>query len=126
MSHDEGKRGGKKREGRKATTAVECVNRSAACQTGEIILPDIGEASAECCPVLGGAGGSPGQNCENEQRWRKNMTCKAVLEEMGLFSLEDIQKRGDERTPNAYRVSAERMGTKACNGGSEQCSNTES
>lgn len=29
------------------------------------------------------------------------MTCKAVLEEMGLFSLEDIQKRGDERTPNA-------------------------
>lgn len=29
------------------------------------------------------------------------MTCKAMLEEMGLFSLEDAQKRGDEWTPNA-------------------------
>lgn len=41
-----GERRKKEREGRKATTAVECVNRRAACQTGAIILPDIGEASA--------------------------------------------------------------------------------
>lgn len=81
------------KEKEKATTAVECINRSAACQTKEIILLDIGKASAR---KLSSAGGSPGESCENEQRCRKNMTCKDSLKEMGLFSLENTQERCDE------------------------------
>ena len=51
----------------------------------------------EHCPVLGGAGRSPGEeSSENEQRCRKNMTCKDRLEETGLFSLENTGERHEE------------------------------
>lgn len=71
---------------------MERVNRSAECQTWEIVLLDVGEH----CPVLGGAG-------ENEQRCRKNMTCKDSWKETGLFSLEDAGDRREEQSDAPQR-----------------------
>lgn len=47
----------------------------------------------EYCPVLGRAGGTPGDSSENKQRCRKTRTCKDRLKEMGLFSLENAGER---------------------------------
>lgn len=59
----------------------------------------------EHCPVLGEAG-------ENEQRCRKNMTCKDSWKETGLFSLEGAGDRREEQSDAPQR--AESVGFQLC------------